>query len=105
MITAELVDRLVEATNEAKATIRECHEARRDLKLAIKEADDKLGRVRAEVALAVDQLALEKSKELFDKIDFERIGTALKRQLNQWTSLLGEASDVLAALQKRAGTL
>jgi hypothetical protein len=105
MITAELIDRLLEATNEAKATLRECHEARRDLKLAIKEADDRIGRVRAEVIATVDELATEKTKATFDRLDIERISANLKRTLDQWITLLGEANEVLAALQKRAGTL
>lgn len=105
MITAELIDRLLEATNEAKATVRECHEARRDLKLAMKEADDRIGRVRAEVIAVVDDLATEKTKATFERLDIERISGQLKKTLDQWITLLGEANDVLAALQKRAGTL
>lgn len=69
MITAELIDRLVEATNEAKATVRECHEARRDLKLAMKEADERIGKVRAEVVAAVDQLAVELTKEVLEALN------------------------------------
>ena len=105
MITAELIDRLLEATNEAKATVRECHEARRDLKLAMKEADERIGRVRAEVVAVVDELATEKTKATFERLDIERIGGNLKKTLDQWITLLSEANEVLAALQKRAGTL
>ncbi len=93
--TADLIDRLLAAGNEVKATIREAHEVRRDLRLAITEANEKLGKVREEVATAVDQLALEKSQELFAKVDIEKVATGLKRTLDQWLKLLGEAKEVL----------
>lgn len=102
MITAELLDRLVEATNEAKVTVRECHEARRDLKLAMKEADERIGKVRAEVVAAVEQLAVEKTKEAFERVDYEATGKGLKDALDKWLTLLADAQEVLEALNARS---
>lgn len=95
MITEELIDRLVEATREAKDTVRECHEARRDLRLAMKEADERIGKVRAEVVAAVDELAGEKVKEALAKLDYAGIGAGPKKALANWLELLDDAKDVL----------
>lgn len=101
MITEELVDRLVAATKEAKEATRECHEARRDLRLAIKEADDRLGKVREEVHLAVDELATAKTTECFEAIEFAKISSNLKDCLDRWMGLLTDATDVLHSLHQR----
>ncbi len=101
MITEELIDRLVAATREAKETIRECHEARRDLRLLLKEVDQKVAAVRDEVIKANNELAEREWRKAMDSIDVAALGAGLKKSFSQWTDLLAEASDVLEALHKR----
>jgi chromosome segregation ATPase len=101
VITEELVDRLVEATREAKEAVRECHEARRDLRIAIKEADDRLGKVREEVETAVGELATAKTAEAFDSIQLVQISNGLKETLDRWLGLLSDGQDVLERLNER----
>lgn len=103
MITEELVDRLVEATNEAKATVRECHEARRDLRLLLRALDDKLRSVKAETESAFAGMCRAEWDRIFKEVNVTEMAAGLKQSFDQWVDLLDDAQKVLAKLQKRAG--
>lgn len=98
-VTVELLEKLVDATGGAREAVREAHEARKDLRLVMKEADARLTTLRDEVRAAVDELAVAKTKEVFEALDFERITGGLKKSLGEWIEVLGEAKEVLDELE------
>lgn len=101
MITAELVDRLVEATNEAKATVRELHEARRDARLALKELDEKVATIRDEVIKGNNELAEREWRKAMDSINLSDLGAGLKASFDEWLERLVEARDVMERLHAK----
>jgi hypothetical protein len=100
-VTTELIDRLVEATKEAKVTIRELHEARKDARTAIADLDAKVATIRDEVIEANNELAKREWRRAMDSIHLSDLGAGLKSTFSQWTDLLAEATSVLSDLHAK----
>lgn len=101
MITEELVDRLVAATTEAKETIRQLHEARRDARLVLKELDEKVRTIRDEVIKANNELAEREWRKAMDSVNLSELSDGLKRNFEKWLELLAEGTSVLEALHEK----
>lgn len=97
MITAELIDRLVEATNEAKATVREMHEARRDARQALKDLNHTVDTIRREVIEGQAELV----RQQWERTDLTKYGDLLKTAFGSWTDQLAKAAEVLDSLHAK----
>ncbi len=105
MITADLIDRLVEATNEAKETVRELHAARRDARQAIKDLDAKVATVRAEVIEGQNELVRREWDRAMDSTNLKALGAGLKSSFDQWADRLEEAAETLESLHAKDAEL
>lgn len=99
--TQDLIDRLQAAAADAKATIREMHEARADIRQLLREVDARMATVRDEVIKGNNALAEREWKKAMDSIQISQLGAGLKRTFDQWMELLADAKGVLRDLQAR----
>jgi chromosome segregation ATPase len=95
----DLIEQLLAAANEAKATIRELHEARRDARTVLAELDAKVTTVRAEVVEGINELSRREWQRAMDQINLEALGAGLKRSFDQWLDHLADAKKVLDELK------
>lgn len=99
--TQDLIDRLQAAATEAKATIRELHETRADVRQLLREVDAKMATVRDEVIEGNNELAKREWAKAMDSINLSELAAGLRRTFDQWQELVVDATDVLRGLQER----
>lgn len=101
MITEELVDRLVEATREAKETIRQSHEALKDLRLLLKECDERLASIAAEVRTGATELVRMETDRVFSQAGIDTLKAGLEKALKQWLDELDRAKEAVETLNRK----
>lgn len=99
--TADLIERLQAAAEEAKQTIRELHEARRDARQSMVELREMADRIKSETIEGHNELSMKWWREAMDNINIHDLGAGLKKSFDEWVTLLAEASDVLASLHHK----
>lgn len=97
----DLINRLQAAATEARATVRELHEARRDARAAMAELQALVQRVREETIEGHNDLSMKWWKEAMDSINLTALGTGLKESFDRWVHQLAEATDVLNGLHDK----
>lgn len=95
----DLIEQLLAAANEAKGTIRELHEARRDARTALAELNAKLGEVRAEIVEGFNAMNMAEWERCLANINFEGLAAGLKSSFDQWIVHLADAKKVLDDLR------
>lgn len=101
-VTVELLEQLVQAAAEAKETVKEAHAARKDLRAAIRDAEELKSDIIGLVKVSADGLVAAEVKRQLDDAGFSRVGDDLRRTLGKWTELLADGEDVLRLLQRHS---